>query len=62
MVIQLQLKSGLLHWVIVFLKDETINLTIITTTMHSIINCESLQIFKVYGGTCFGHMMCKAYQ
>jgi hypothetical protein len=54
MVMQLQLKSGLLHCVIVFLKDEAINLTIITTTMHSIVKCEPLKNFKVYGVHALG--------
>jgi hypothetical protein len=33
-------KFGLLHWVIVFLKDEGINMTTMKTTLHSIIDCE----------------------
>jgi hypothetical protein len=32
------------------------------TVLHSIIDCESLNIHKVYEGTCFGHVMSKAYQ
>jgi hypothetical protein len=30
--------------------------------LHSIIDCEPLKIIKVYEGTCFGHLMSKAYQ
>jgi hypothetical protein len=28
--------------------------------MHSIIDYEPLKIFRVYEGTCFGHVMSKA--
>jgi hypothetical protein len=31
-------------------------------TLHFIINCEPLKIFKVYEGTCFGHVMFKTCQ
>jgi hypothetical protein len=30
--------------------------------LHSIIDCEPLKILRVYEGTCFGHVMSKAYQ
>jgi hypothetical protein len=51
----------LLHLVIVFVKDEGINLTIMTTTLHFIIDCEPLKIFKIYKGTCFGHVISLMY-
>jgi len=54
-------KFGLLHWMIVFVKDEGINLTIMVVVLHSIINYEPLKILKVYEGTCFWHVMSKAY-
>jgi hypothetical protein len=28
----------------------------------SVIDCEPLKVIKVYEGTCFGHVMSKAYQ
>jgi len=31
-------------------------------TMHSVINYEPLKILRVYEGTCFAHLMSKAYQ
>ncbi len=55
-------KFGLLHQMIVFVKDEGINLTIIIAILHSIIDYEPLKILKVYEGTCFRHAMSKAYQ
>ncbi len=51
---------GLLHQVIAFVKYEGTNLFVMATTMHSIIDYEPLKIFKVYEGTCFGHLMSKA--
>jgi len=41
----------LLHWVIVFIKKEGINLINMATTLHSIIDYEPLKIFKVCEGT-----------
>jgi hypothetical protein len=63
MVIQLQVLLdifGILHWVIAVVKEESTNLSILVTIIHSIIDCEPLKIFKVYEGTCFGHVMSKA--
>jgi hypothetical protein len=54
-------KFGLLHWMIVFVKDEGTNLTIMRVVLHSIIDYEPLKILKVYEGTCFRHVMSKAY-
>jgi hypothetical protein len=52
----IQLKSlfsefGLMHYVITFVKDETINLTTMALMLHSIIDCEPLKLIKVYEGT-----------
>ncbi len=47
-------RFDLLHWVIPYLKDKGINLTTMTTTLHSIISCEHLKVFKVYEITCLG--------
>jgi len=58
--VQLQVlldRFGLLHQVIAFIKNESINLSIMATTLHSIIDYEPLNILRVYEGTCFGHVM-----
>jgi hypothetical protein len=34
----------------------------LTLTLHFIINCEPLNILKVYEGKCFGHVMFKTFQ
>jgi hypothetical protein len=55
-------KSGLVHQVIAFVKDESTNLaTIMATTLHSIIDYEPLKILTVYESTCIGHVLAKAY-
>jgi hypothetical protein len=36
------------------------NLLAMVATLHFIIDCEPLKIFRVYEGTCFGHAMFKA--
>jgi hypothetical protein len=38
-----------------------INLIILVAVLHSIIDYEPLKILKVYEGTCFRHVMSKAY-
>jgi hypothetical protein len=65
MVIQLQVLLdifSLLHRVIAFVKYEGTNLSAMATTLHSIIDCEPLNILRVYEGTCLGHVMSKACQ
>ncbi len=57
----LLVRFGLLHSIIPFLNDKGINLTTMATTLHFIISCEHLKNFKVYKGTCFGHVISKAY-
>jgi hypothetical protein len=47
---------------IAFVKDEGTNLVTMATTLHSIIDCEPMKIFRVYEGTCFGHVMFNACQ
>jgi hypothetical protein len=44
---------------ITFVKYEGTNFVV---GLHSIIGCEPLKIIKVYEGTCFEHMMSKAYK
>jgi hypothetical protein len=51
----------MLHWVITFVKDEGNNLAGVVITLHSIIDCEPLNNFRVYEGTSFGHVMFMAY-
>ncbi len=54
-------KFGLLHLVITFIKDEgTNNLITMIATLHSIIDYEPLNIYRVYEGTCSGHVISKA--
>jgi len=63
--VQLQVlldRFGLLHQVIAFIKNESINLSIMATTLHSIIDYEPLNILRVYEGTCFGHVMSRDCQ
>ncbi len=60
----LQLQSllenfGLIHQMIIFVKDEGNNLGTMATTLHSLIDCELLKLLQVYEGTCFGHVMFK---
>jgi hypothetical protein len=55
-------KFGILHWVIAFVKDKGINLVTMAVALHSIVNCEPLNNFKVYEGTSFGHVMFRAYK
>jgi hypothetical protein len=52
----------MLHWVITFVKDEGNNLAGVVITLHSIVDCEPLNNFRVYEGTSFGHVMFMAYQ
>ncbi len=54
-------KFGFLHWMMVFVKDEGTNLTIMVAILYSIIDYEPLKILKVYEGTYFKHVMSKAY-
>jgi hypothetical protein len=60
MVIQLWFlleKFHLLHQVIAFAKDESFDLIVIATTLHSIIDCKLLSFFCIYDSKCFGHVM-----
>jgi hypothetical protein len=55
-------KYDLIHCMIVFVKDESINLTFMATTLCSIIHYFPLKSQRVYEGVCFGHIMFKACQ
>ncbi len=44
------------------MKYENITLIVTVVALHSIIDCEPLKILTVNEGTCFGHVMSKAYQ
>jgi hypothetical protein len=50
-------KFKLMHYVIVFVKEEGNNWITISIALHSIINYEPLELIKVYEYTCFGHVM-----
>jgi hypothetical protein len=54
-------KFGLLHQEIAFANDEGIDMIIMTTTLHSNIDYESSNTFKVYEGTYYGHVMSKTH-
>jgi hypothetical protein len=53
-------KFGLKHRILAFVKDYNNNLTSMATTLHSIVDCELLNLLQVYEGTCFGHVLFKA--
>ncbi len=55
-------KYDLIHCMIIFVKDEGINLMFMATTMCSIIDCHYLKLQRVYEGMCLGHIMFKACQ
>ncbi len=51
----------LLHRLIAFVKDEGIDLIVMATTLHSIVDCKLLKFFNIYNNKCFGHVMFKVY-
>jgi len=53
-------KFGLIHRVLAFVKDEGNNLVSMATTLCSFVDCELLNLPKVYEGTSFGHVLSKA--
>ncbi len=55
-------KFGLIRQILVFVKDDDNNLASMVTTLHSIIDCELLNLFQVYEGACFGHVLFKTCQ
>jgi uncharacterized membrane protein len=60
MVIQFEylfLKFALMHYVIAYVKGKGNNLTSMVSMLCSIIDCELLNLSKVYKGTCFSHVM-----
>jgi len=62
MVVQLHIlldRFGLLHLIIAFVKYEGMILFALVIVLHSIFNYEPLNIFRVYEGTCSGHVMSK---
>jgi hypothetical protein len=46
---------------IAYVKDEGSNLNIMTTTLKSIVRCESLGLDENFQGTCFCFALSKAY-
>ncbi len=51
-----------MHCMIAFVKNEGSNLMLMATTLCSIVDSRTLKLQWVYEGTCFGHIMFKAYQ
>ncbi len=51
-----------MHCMIVFVKDEGCNLMSMATTLSSIVDYRPSKLQWVYEGTCFGHIMSKAYK
>jgi hypothetical protein len=47
---------------ITYVKDEGLNLKTMTTTLISIVRCESLGLDKSFQGTYFCFVLSKAYQ
>ncbi len=41
--------------IIAYVKDESANLNVMTTTFKSMVNCEVFGMEKSFQGTCFGH-------
>jgi hypothetical protein len=52
----------LIHHVVDILKDESINLISITTTLDYIVDCHLLKLQWVYEGFCCTHVMFKVCQ
>ncbi len=58
----LLIKFNLTNKVIVYVKDEGINLNFLTIDFIFIVSCEPLQLPQPFVGFCFGHVMSKACQ
>ncbi len=53
---------GLTSKVLCYEKDKGTNLASMTTTLKSIISCETLSLLVLFDGACFGHAMSKVAQ
>jgi hypothetical protein len=51
-------KYDLMHYVITFVKNEGNNLMSLAS-LHSIIDCHTLKLQRVYEGMCFHHISSK---
>jgi len=49
-------KYELAIWIIAYVKNEGDNLNIMTTTLISIISCETLGLQTPFVGACWGHV------
>ncbi len=58
----LLVENQLTSKIIVYVKDERINLNTLVSTFISIISCAPLQLATPFNGTCFGYVMSKACQ
>jgi hypothetical protein len=47
--------------IIVYVKDERVDLNSMTTTFKFVVNCEVLGLEESFNGTCFGHAFSKTY-
>jgi hypothetical protein len=52
---------GLSKKIIVYVKDEGVDLNSMTPTFKYVVNCEVLGLEESYNGTCFGHAFSKTY-
>ncbi len=48
--------------IIVYMKDEGVNLNMMTLTIKFVMNCEFVGLEERFQGTCFGHAFSKASQ
>ncbi len=48
--------------IIIYVKDEGVNLNAITMVLKTIINCDILGVEESFNGTCFGHVFSKTCQ
>ncbi len=53
---------GLSKKIIVYVKDEGVDLNSMTPTFKYVVNCEVLGLEESFNGTCFGHAFSKTYQ
>jgi hypothetical protein len=53
---------GLKNKIITYVKDEGSNLNTLTTTLKSVVKCETLGLEESFQGTCFGHVFSKVCQ
>ncbi len=55
-------KFGLISKVLCYVKDEGINLAIMTTSLKFVISCDALSLPIHFDDACIGHVMSKVAQ